>query len=258
MWMGSKKIKVKKMLFSLKNLTKLVKADKRQRNIYKYKLLNDIAHRYGWRLYSPRFSLWEHEEYNAAIKADGYTFNDKKFMIYQLAKGVANLSGDTAACGVFKGQGSWLITQAGGRNDRQHHIFDSFEGVSEPLVLDNHPDAGKHGWKKHDMSVPYDIVQAKFNNHPQVKLYKGWIPERFSEVADRQFSFVHIDVDLYEPTRDSVAFFYDKMQVGGIILCDDDACPGTPGAMKGMDEFFADKRENVVTTVAGSGFVVKQ
>ena len=36
-------------------------------------------------------------------------------------------------------------------------------------------------------------------------LMKGWIPTRFQEVADRHFAFVHIDVDLYEPTRDSLA-----------------------------------------------------
>ncbi len=246
------------MLFSIKNISKLIKADKRQRNIYKYKLLNDIAHRNGWRLYSPRYAPWKNEEYNTVIQAGGYVFNDKKFMIYQLAKGVEHLAGDTAECGVFRGHGSWLILNAGGRKDRPHHIFDSFEGVSEPEVVDNHPDAGKHGWKKHDMAHPYELIEEKFNNFPQVNLYKGWIPARFEEVKGRTFSFVHIDVDLYQPTYDSVAFFYDKMEKGGIILCDDYACPGTPGAFKAMNEFLADKPENIVTTVPGSGFFIKQ
>lgn len=246
------------MLFSIKNITKLVKADKRQRNIYKYKLLNDIAHRNGWRLHSPRFAPWENEEYKKVIKAGGYVFNDKKFMIYQLAKGIAHLTGDTVECGVFKGHGSWLILHAGGKTERPHHVFDSFEGVSEPEKVDNAPDAGAHGWKKYDMAFPYESIQEKFKDFPQVKLYKGWIPTRFEEVKNRTFSFVHIDVDLYQPTYDSVSFFYDKTEKGGIILCDDYACPGTPGALKAMDDFLANKPENIITSIAGSGFFIKQ
>jgi hypothetical protein len=33
-------------------------------------------------------------------------------------------------------------------------------------------------------------------------LNKGWIPARPEEVAARRFSFVHVDFDLYQPTRE--------------------------------------------------------
>ena len=246
------------MLFTLRNLKKLVRADKNDRNIIRYKLLNNFAHRYGWRLYSPRFSPWKNEEYRNVIEAGDYTFNDKKFMIYQLAKGVSNMSGDTAECGVFKGHGSWLILNTEDKQQCVHHIFDSFEGVSEPSDVDNIPEPNAYEWKKHDMAYPLEMVKKKLESFPNIKYYKGWIPERFDEVADRTFKFVHIDVDLYEPTLASFMFFYDRMNTGGIILCDDYACPGTPGAYKAVNEFLADRSENVVTTVPGSGFIIKQ
>lgn len=246
-------------MLTLKNIKKLAVADKDQRNIYRYKLLNNIANKYGWRLHSPRFAPWKNEEYQEVINAGGYVFNDKKFMIYQLAKGVAHLAGDTAECGVWKGHGSWLILHAGKNSGKPHHIFDSFEGVSEPLVgIDNLEDENAYQWKKHDMAYPLESVKEKFKDFPQVNFYKGWIPKRFPDVEDRTFSFVHIDVDLFDPTLDSFAFFYDRMEVGGIILCDDYACPGTPGALKAMNDFLADKPENPITTIAGSGFVIKQ
>ena len=47
------------------------------------------------------------------------------------------------------------------------------------------------------------------------------IPTRFDEVADRSFCFVHVDVDLFEPTRESIAFFYPRMVPGGVMLFDD-------------------------------------
>lgn len=34
-----------------------------------------------------------------------------------------------------------------------------------------------------------------------IRLYHGWIPEKFDEVANRTFSYVHIDVDLYTTYR---------------------------------------------------------
>ena len=36
------------------------------------------------------------------------------------------------------------------------------------------------------------------------------IPKRFNEVKDNKFSFVHIDLDLYEPTKESLNFFGEK------------------------------------------------
>jgi O-methyltransferase len=63
---------------------------------------------------------------------------------------------------------------------------------------------------------------------PFVHLYKGWIPSRFIEVEDRQFSFVHIDVDLYEPILDSLNFF-PKLVKGGVIVFDDYGITQFPG-----------------------------
>lgn len=223
----------------------------------RYRLVNRIAKQFGHRLHSRRFSPWLNQEYLKVISEGQYHFNDKKFMIYQLAKAVANLSGDTVECGVFMGHGSWLILKAGGRPDRPHLLFDSFEGISAPEEGDNHPDKSVYQWKANDMAYPMESVQKKFAAFPQVEYYKGWIPTRFAEVSDREFSFVHIDVDMYQPTYDSISFFYDRLQTGGIILCDDYGAVGTPGAFRAMNEFFADKLENPVYTLPGSGFIIK-
>ena len=99
--------------------------------------------------------------------------------------------------------------------EKHHFVFDSFEGLSQPGTKD-----GDH-WYAGALEVPEEIVRQNLNPFTKFTLYKGWIPERFDEVSDRKFSFVHIDVDLYQPTADSMAFFYQRMVNGGIILCDD-------------------------------------
>lgn len=72
------------------------------------------------------------------------------------------------------------------------------------------------------------------------------------------FCFVHIDVDLYQPTYDSLAFFYERTSSGGIILCDDYGFITCPGAKAAMDSFFLNKLERIVCLPTGQGFVVKK
>jgi O-methyltransferase len=67
---------------------------------------------------------------------------------------------------------------------------------------------------------------------------------------------VHIDVDIYEPTRDSMAFFYPRLNDGGIIICDDYGFKSYPGATKAVDEFLRDKPEKMVALNDGGGFMI--
>ena len=87
---------------------------------------------------------------------------------------------------------------------------------------------------------------------------RGLIPSRFPELDERSFSFVHIDVDLYQPTFDSIAFFYPRMIQGGLILCDDYGFTSCPGAKKAIDEFMADKPECVVQLPTGQALILKR
>ena len=89
-----------------------------------------------------------------------------------------------------------------------------------------------------------------------IVFHQGWIPDQFSDVADARFCFVHIDVDLFQPTRDSLDFFYPRMVRGGLIVCDDYGFETCPGARRAMDEFFADRPEPIVHLPTGQGFVI--
>jgi hypothetical protein len=90
-----------------------------------------------------------------------------------------------------------------------------------------------------------------------VRYYKGWIPERFPEVADRGFRFVYLDLDLYEPTRDSLAFFYPRLRRGGVLACDDYLMSTCPGVRQAVDEFLADKPEKMLGMPDGGGVFIK-
>ena len=51
-----------------------------------------------------------------------------------------------------------------------------------------------------------------------MKILKGWIPQVFSSIdSNEKYCFVHLDVDLYQPTIDSLSYFYDNVISGEYI-----------------------------------------
>lgn len=180
---------------------------------------------------------------------------DRRYNLYQLLRLTHSVLGDTVEIGAYKGAMSYLICQHNSTysDNRIHHIFDSFEGLSSPSdSLD-----GSH-WKPGALACPEEIVLSNLNKyHKNIALYKGWVPTRFSEVSSKIFSFIHIDVDLYQPTLDSLSFFYERVNAGGLIVCDDYGFTSCPGATQACDEFFLDKQEKMIGMADGGGFMIK-
>jgi hypothetical protein len=206
-------------------------------------------YRFEW----PMLDWWDNPEFNAYLDR----FNQRKglvtrnrWMVHELLKLVERVPGDTAECGVFEGATSYLICAANNGGRRHHFVFDSFQGLSQPGEKDG-PE-----WSAGMMASPLERAKANLP-FPNLSFHPGWIPERFPDVADRRFAFVHVDVDLYQPTLDSFNFFYPRLNPGGIIVCDDYGCTGCPGATRAVDEFMAGKPEKVVAPPCGGGFVIK-
>jgi O-methyltransferase len=188
--------------------------------------------------------------YRDYVSTDNFHSYDRKYLLQEILKLCRRVPGDTAECGVYEGAGSYLIGRHAARLGRLHHMFDSFEGLSQPEAID-----GTY-WKRGAMSVPENRVRARLKDLDNLRYWRGWIPERYDEVADRRFSFVHVDVDLYQPTSDSVAFFYPRVNHGGLILFDDYGFATCPGARRGIDEFFAGKPEPIIDLPTGQAFVM--
>jgi len=211
-------------------------------------------YRFKW----PQMAWWANPDFNDYLQRfkeiEGMN-TDRRWMLGQLMRLTRNVQGDTAECGAFEGAGSYLICKSNSANPdrrRLQHVFDSFEGLSSPAVVD-----GTH-WKKGDLSRSAEAVRENLSEFStSVVLHKGWIPERFGDIADQRFAFVHIDVDLYQPTLDSVSFFYPRMSEGGVILCDDYGFTSCPGATQAIDEYLADKKEKMISLSCGGGFLIK-
>lgn len=125
------------------------------------------------------------------------------------------------------------------------HIFDSFEGLSEPTAADALPGKTiselqqKFGTVAGAFRGRREDVRAALSDFPEVTFHQGWLPAILQEEPEARYKFVHIDVDLYEPTLGAVAYFYPRLVEGGLIICDDYGSLAYPGARRAIDEFSA-------------------
>tara|TARA_A100001011_G_C13541844_1_gene528805 strand:- start:8 stop:496 length:489 start_codon:yes stop_codon:yes gene_type:complete len=131
------------------------------------------------------------------------------------------------------------------KSEKKIFVFDSFEdGLSEFKVNDL-KEASINFQESKIISrkyfSDYNILKNKLikYNLKNIFLNKGWIPQVFEKTEERTYSFIHIDVDLYEPTLESLKYFFSKLSKGGIIICDDYGYNLFPGAKKAVDEFIS-------------------
>lgn len=189
--------------------------------------------------------------YAKFMDANNWHSLDRKYVLREFLKQSDHVKGEFAECGVYQGATAYLLCAHGTKTQRHVYLFDSFQGISEPKEHD-----GTY-WTEGALSADLELVNlnlAEFDNYtPQV----GWIPECFLGVSTAKFSFVHVDVDLYEPTRDSVEYFYSRLNSGGIMLFDDYGFKSCPGAKKAIDEFFDTRLESVINLPTGQAFVTK-
>ena len=230
----------------------------------RYKRAKRIAQRFDYEVYKPHL-IWLQDGDYVKAKLEAATReivgipNDRCYVLLDLARTTRGIKGDIAECGVRHGKSSLFILSGIGKGSgRKFHVFDSFEGLSEPGASDR-DEAGDTVWVHGELAVQEQTVLNNLRGFDMpIELHKGWIPDRFKDVKNRKFAFVHVDVDLYEPTRDSFAFFYPRMSRGGIMICDDYGSAYCPGAKKAVDEFFATKPERVISLPTGQSLVVKE
>ena len=137
-----------------------------------------------------------------------------------------------------------------------HFAFDAFEGLPEPVEADR-AESGQW-WSAGDLKTDRDRVERLLKPFPHARIEVGWIPERFPEVEDRQFRLVHIDVDLFEPTSNSIEFFFPRLVPGGVLLLDDHGVMSCPGARKAAVEYFATSGDPIIELPSGQAIVWKR
>lgn len=245
----------------LQILSELVTGNKAKKLDVLHLIAAFLARKVGVRLYN-RNLLWYRDHSYQKLWDDfpvpQPVINDRRYNLMHLATSIKDVPGDTVECGVLRGESSYLIMKTNAGTGKTHHIFDSFDGLSEPEDTDHVESDKNYHWKKHDLAISEHQVRQNLCKFSNMHMYKGWIPERFNKVANKKFSFVHVDVDLYKPTYDSFAFFYPRLSPGGMIVCDDYGFLTCPGAFRAVNEYMGDHPEYPIHLSTGQCVIVKK
>lgn len=205
------------------------------------------------------------ESHTGVPPAKWYRRAQRAYHLARYFEHALHIEGARAECGVFAGFSALLLCKTAaahlpGYAGGDFHLFDSFEGLSEvrgeDLVADPAGGPGSSPYRKGDMSVPRDFVNGVFRAYPELSIHQGWIPEVFSGLAERRWSFVHIDVDLYDPTLASLEYFFPRLTKGGVIVNDDYASPDFPGGGSAWERFCTDNRVPFVVLDTGQAVII--
>jgi O-methyltransferase len=158
------------------------------------------------------------------------------------------LDGAYAECGVFRGTSALFLCRAAltrrpGYAGENLHLIDSFEGISRPVDEDRFDARGADGSVVRtnvpagSLSSPVEVARKALRDFPAASFHHGWIPGVFAGLPETRWAFVHIDVDLYEATRDCLEYFFPRLCGGGVIVCDDYLAPLFPGAHRAWDGY---------------------
>jgi len=167
---------------------------------------------------------------------------------YDLYRSIIHLPGDIAECGVYKGNS--LIRLATFRSileashSRRLVAFDAFGAfprdgtdADDLRFIDRFEGAGGPGL---DQSAVEALLAAKglADNLTLVPgLLQDTLPAYLHRHPEQRFALIHLDMDIYEPTRLALELLWTRIVPGGLVLIDD--YNTVAGATRAIDEFLA-------------------
>jgi O-methyltransferase len=167
------------------------------------------------------------------------------FYMYHLIDECNNIDGAFAEIGAYQGFTSEFIFLIK-KKEKRFFVCDTFTGLRDVGEHDRYLDIPNGGLS---VGVEEFCNMNDFVKEESVALINGYFPDSAtSEMNNSTYSFVHIDTDTHDSTKNSLHYFYPKMAHGGKILVHDYRNhQGTKGVAKAVDDFMIDKEDSLMT-----------
>lgn len=174
------------------------------------------------------------------IQAHGLLDRARLYIIWQALLNTRHLKTATMEIGVYRGGGSAFILRAKEllRHDSAwHYAVDTFSGHLDSDVTTQDVHAAGMFFDTSAEQVDA-LLKTISNNVTTVISTEGGI----AHSLQGRYSFVHLDVDLYSPTKAYLHFLDNCIDIGGVIIVDDYMAPKCPGIFKAVTEFIEETK----------------
>jgi O-methyltransferase len=166
-------------------------------------------------------------------------YYDRLHVRYQALQNLKRQKPVIVEAGVDKGESSYFaasVAQKFFSDDIKMFSIDTFEGHSgKDLPFGKEGTSNAPGGFN---DTDYEAVTQYLQPFSFVTVIKNRVQDCATILEKGIFSFVHLDMDLYAPTKFALDFFGSKKQRGGIVVVDDYSYKTAPGIRKAVDEYW--------------------
>ncbi|KIE23738.1 methyltransferase [Streptomyces sp. MUSC 125] len=168
------------------------------------------------------------------------------------------LPGAVVELGTFCGaMALWVrsVLDALDEQDREIHVYDSFQGMPAPSAEDS-----DHLAPGELRSSPDDVRSTHATwGRPAPVIHQGWFDESLPSKLPDAIAFAYLDGDFYGSTLTGLTHCVPRLLPGGVLLVDDyadtavnpKAWDGLPGVKRACDTYFG--TASPMTVVVGEG-----
>jgi hypothetical protein len=167
------------------------------------------------------------------------------------------IDGDFVECGVWKGGSAMAMALAlknFGDMSRKIHLYDTYDGMSEPTGKDESIDGKsaeiqlKASSKENPTSVwcysGLDEVQANMRTtlYPEqnIAFIKGKVEETIPQQIPESIALLRLDTDWYESTKHELEHLFPRLVRGGVLIIDDYG--HWKGSKRAVDEYLHEQK----------------
>ena len=192
-------------------------------------------------------NIWNIEN-NFYLKSDPVRLK-KAICQFEIFKQTTNVSGDIVECGVFKGSSliRFLTFRDLLKQQKKKVVgFDPFGKFPKQKIKEDNKFGISHN-KSSGLGINKNILnkylrRKKFKNFRLIKGdIKKTLPVFLKKEKKMKISFLHLDMDVFEPTKFALDFFYNKISKNAFILIDD--YEQVKGATKATQKFLNENKK---------------
>jgi O-methyltransferase len=158
--------------------------------------------------------------------------------------------------GTWRGGSGCIIAKAADLCGIAERVYlcDGFQGVVKAGAMDARYKGGEHRATKADVEAAVRRMNL-FN----VDVLSGIFPEESgASIRDLQFRLVHLDLKVYQSTKDAFEWVWPRLVLGGCIVFNDYGTYGCEGVTRLVNESILAKDRMFIHNLNGHGIFVKR